>query len=173
MTLIRRAAPDDVEGIAETHVLGWRHGYVGLLPQPVLDGLRPEQRVPRWALAVADADWPRRGALVADDGDGIAGFAHLRPTGDEDADPATTGEVASFYVRPDTWRRGVGSLLMAAALACFREAGFTTATLWVQEGNERAMAFYARCGFAPDGAAKPDVVGGLEIRDLRYRQALT
>ncbi|MGW5051131.1 GNAT family N-acetyltransferase [Actinokineospora sp. NPDC004072] len=61
---------------------------------------------------------------------------------------------------------------MDAALDCLRLAGCTLATLWVLERNERAMAFYASRGFTPDGATRPDVIGGVRVRDLRYRLPL-
>lgn len=153
-------------------MLGWQAGYHRLLPQPVLDGLDPAQRVPRWTATVRQAAWPGRGTLVADDAGEIAGFADVRPTRDEDQDPAEVSQIASFYVRPSVWRRGVGRSLMTAAVRTLGEAGFATATLWVLETNERAIAFYTRTGWRPDGAVKGDVVGGAAIRDRRYRLAL-
>jgi GNAT superfamily N-acetyltransferase len=169
---VRPATTADVPQIAEVHVLGWQAGYRGLLPQPLLDGLDPAQRVPRWTATVQQAAWPGRGTLVADDAGAIVGFADVRPTRDGDQDPAEVGEIASFYVRPAAWRSGIGRRLMTAAVRTLRDAGFATATLWVLETNERAIGFYTRTGWQPDGVAKGDVVGGVAIRDRRYRQAL-
>lgn len=45
--LIRAAGRDDVPQIAELHVRAWQVAYRTLLPQGVLDGLAPAQRVPR------------------------------------------------------------------------------------------------------------------------------
>jgi hypothetical protein len=77
---VRRAVLDDVAQIAALHVLAWQIGYQGLLPQPVLDGLRPEQWVPRWTATVRQAIWPGPGTLVADIDGSIVGFADLCPT---------------------------------------------------------------------------------------------
>jgi GNAT superfamily N-acetyltransferase len=163
---IRPAQAADVPGIAEVHVLGWQLGYRGLLPQDVLDALRPAHRVPRWTATIERASWPHAGTLVADAGTMIVGFADLRP------ESAAVGELASFYVRPAMWRQGVGSALMAAVLDTFRAARRTAATLWVQDTNERAQRFYRSHGWYPDGTSRPDTVGAMKIHDLRYRRAL-
>lgn len=153
-------------------MLSWQVGYRGLLAQSLLDGLRPAQRVPRWTAAVRQAAWPARGVLVADDAGEVVGFASLYPTEDLDQDPTRVGEVASFYVLPAVWGRGVGGQLMAAAVRTFGVAGFASATLWVLESNARASRFYSRLGWEPDGRTRDERVGGFMVRDVRYRRTL-
>ncbi|WP_261574975.1 GNAT family N-acetyltransferase [Frankia gtarii] len=170
--LVRPAGVDDVERVAEVHVLSWQVAYRGLLAQSLLDGLRPAQRVPRWTAAVRQAAWPARGVLVADDAGDVVGFASLHPSADHDQDPTEVGEIASFYVLPAAWGRGVGGRLMAAAVRTLGAAGFTSATLWVLETNAHAIGFYAHRGWEPDGAVRDDVVGGIAVRDVRYRREL-
>jgi ribosomal protein S18 acetylase RimI-like enzyme len=49
--------------------------------------------------------------------------------------------------------------------------GREAASLWVLEGNERAMAFYRRNGFTADGArADEEFFGVSEIRMVRPAQ---
>lgn len=168
---VRPAVVDDAERIAEIHVLSWQAGYRGLLPQPLLDGLHPAQRVPRWTATVQHAAWPGQGTLVADaggDAGKLIGFADLRPTRDGDQDPLEVGEIASFYVLPAAWGHGVGRSLMAAAVHALGVAGYSSASLWVLQTNVRAIRFYAGLGWEPDGAVKDDVVGGSAICDVRY-----
>jgi len=169
---VRRGRVADAERIAQVHVLSWQVGYRGLLPQPLLDGLHPAQRVPRWTTTLSQAAWPARGTLVADDAGDIVGFADLRPTRDDDQDASEVGEIVAFYVLPTVWERGVGRALMSAAVRSLDAAGFTCATLWVLETNQRARRFYARLGWEPDGAVRDEVVGGAPIRDVRYRYPL-
>ena len=169
---VRPATVDDAGRVAEVHVLSWQVGYRGLLPQPLLDGLHPAQRVPRWSATLQQAAWPRRGTLVADDAGDVVGFADLRPTRDDDEDWVDVGEITSFYVLPTAWGRGVGRQLMAGAVRTLGAGGFASATLWVLETNVRAIRFYDRGGWAPDGAVKDDLWGGAAIRDLRYRREL-
>ncbi|WP_096302678.1 GNAT family N-acetyltransferase [Jatrophihabitans sp. GAS493] len=178
---IRRAVVADALGIAELHVKSWQVGYLGLIPQTYLDGLEPQQRLLRWQTSTEEASWPDRGVLVAeDDGGVIVGFANLCPTRDPDARADTgvgvgagsIGEITSFYVLPSTWRQGIGRRLMTASVEMLAYAGYAEATLWVTEGNDRAIDFYSALGWVPDGAVKDDVVAGAAIRDLRYRHAL-
>ncbi|MCK9932711.1 GNAT family N-acetyltransferase [Frankia sp. Mgl5] len=175
---VRRGLVSDAEQIARVHVLSWQVGYRGLLPQPLLDGLHPAQRVPRWMTTLSQAAWPARGTLIADDTDDtddvgdIVGFADLRPTQDDDQDAGEVGEIVSFYVLPAAWGRGVGRHLMAAAVRDVDAAGFMCATLWVLETNLRARRFYAHLGWEPDGAVRDEIVGGTAIRDVRYRYRL-
>ncbi|MCK9897877.1 GNAT family N-acetyltransferase [Frankia sp. AgB32] len=170
---VRPAGVDDAEPIAEVHVLSWQAGYRGLLPQALLDGLRPARRVPRWAGAVRRAAWPARGVLVAEDAGAVVGFASLYPTVDHDQDSTEVGEIGSFYVLPAVWGRGVGAGLMAAAVRTLGAGGFTSATLWVLESNARAIRFYTYQGWEPDGAARDDVVEGITVRDVRYRRKVS
>jgi GNAT superfamily N-acetyltransferase len=54
--------------------------------------------------------------------------------------------VGQLYLRPDHWRRGIGSALIAHARA-LRPAGLR---LWCFQVNTRARAFYAAHGFTID-----------------------
>ena len=170
---IRRADVVDALRIADLHVQSWKVAYRGLLPQDLLDGLDPQQRVPRWEATIDRSTWPERGTLVAEEADRLVGFANICPTRDDDQDPASVGEVASFYVSPDVWGQGVGRALMEASCEALIAAGFLTASLWVLDTNARAIGFYQALGWRDDGAVKNDIMGGAPIRDLRYRRTLT
>ncbi|GAB2937174.1 GNAT family N-acetyltransferase [Nonomuraea fastidiosa] len=170
---VRRAVAADVERIAEVHVLTWKGAYQGLLPQPLLDRFQPAQRVPQWERIIERTAWPRQGTLVAEDEGDLIGFADLCPTRDDDRDPAKVGELAAIYVLPAAWKRGAGRGLMTEAMRTLREAGYSSATLWVLEGNDRAIRFYERMGWRPDGTVKDAVIGGREVRELRYRCELS
>jgi GNAT superfamily N-acetyltransferase len=91
---------------------------------------------------------------------------------DGDAGPAPVGEVNALYLLPAAWGRGVGRLLMEAALARLTQAGFAQATLWVLDTNARARRFYAAGGWSADGAVKRDDSRGFPITQLRYRKSL-
>lgn len=170
---VRRAVIDDVAGIAALHVASWQAAYPGLLPQAVLDGLRPEQWWPRWTTTIREAAWPSRGTLVAvAEDDELAGFVDLRPAVEDEQD-GRVGEIASFHVHPSCWSAGVGQQLMAASVEALTDAGFTTGALWVLDGNARAMRFYTRSGWVFDGTTQADDVGGTTIYDRRMRCVLT
>ncbi|MFG1696675.1 GNAT family N-acetyltransferase [Nonomuraea sp. NPDC049309] len=79
------------------------------------------------------------------------------------------GRIAAIHVLPAAWKRGAGHRLMTEAMRTFGQAGYASATLWVLEGNDRAIGFYERAGWRPDGAVKDAVIGGRPVREPRYR----
>jgi len=171
---VRRARLADAGRIAEIHVLGWQGGYQGLMPQDYLDGLDPGgQRFDLWAQSLAETDWSRGGTLVVEDQElRTVGFAHLRESRDDDADPAQIGEVWAIYLEPAAWGQGIGRELMTAALDSLGEIGYAQVTLWVLDTNIRARRFYEAAGFRLDGAVKFDDSRGFRLREVRYRKSL-
>ena len=171
-TVIRAARVADASQIAVVQVRSWQGAYRGLLPQPYLDGLDPAQRVGRWERSLAEAEDRRDGVLVADASGTLLGFVGYSPTRDGDADPARVGEIDAIYLLPNTWGKGVGRLLMDAALARLAEARFDRATLWVLDSNVRARRFYEAGGWLADGARKVDDSRGFPIAQVRYKRSL-
>lgn len=62
--------------------------------------------------------------------------------------------VSMVFVRPQWWRRGVGTALVLALRQRARKLGYVRLQVWTGEGNERARALYRRAGFAPSGQRK-------------------
>ena len=60
-------------------------------------------------------------------------------------------ELWRFYVDRAWHGRGVAAALMARVKTAARERGAKTLWLGVWERNDRARAFYAKCGFADAG----------------------
>ena len=138
---IRQAVPADAEALARLHLDVWDDAYTGLMPQGILDDRREKvaERVARWTdiLAGPEPTW------VAEDSEGLVGFASTGPARDNDVD--TELELWALYVRAAYWGTGVGYALFEIAVgdrACY---------LWVLAGNERAIRFYERQGFRLDG----------------------
>ncbi|MGI8712830.1 MAG: GNAT family N-acetyltransferase [Solirubrobacteraceae bacterium] len=159
---IREATADDAPGLAGVHVRSWQVGYLGIVPDEVLDGLSVATRERQWREWIEQGTWIR---VACRDGL-IVGLCAVLRTGD---DPAN-GEVAALYVDPPAFRTGVGTALLNTALAHLSAAAAQQVTLWVFTGNARARAFYARYGFAPDGGSDEHISGAPE---LRLRAALT
>jgi RimJ/RimL family protein N-acetyltransferase len=170
---IRPAQIDDAARIAEIHVLGWQGGYRGLMPQDYLDSLDPADRLSRRIQWLRDGDRSRGGCLVVADDDGmLAGFADVGQSRDDDAESSKTGEVRAIYLTPDSWGKGLGRELMAAALAYLAGLGYAEVTLWVLDTNVRARRFYEAAGFRADGAIKVDDSNGFPLQEARYRRSL-
>lgn len=168
----RPVGPGDEAAVAEVHVAAWRAAYRGLIPDSYLDRLSVSARTESWRNLIDRVDPPRRGAVVAIDESQVLGFVHFGPSRDDDAGPAL-GEINAMYVHPDHWGEGVGRGLMERAVANLREAGFTSATLWVLEANERARTFYENGGWRVDGATKDEEREDVTLREVRYRTTMT
>jgi ribosomal protein S18 acetylase RimI-like enzyme len=170
--VIRAAAPDDAEQLAGLYVRSWQAAYRGLLPQDFLDRLDPADRLDRWRRTLREPGGPARGVLVVSAGARLCGAAWFGPTRDPDGDPARTGELVGIYLLPGAWGRGLGRSLLAAAVERLTAAGYEQATLWVLESNARARRFYARAGWAADGAVQQDGRLGFPITEVRYHRRL-
>ncbi len=166
--VIRPATSADVAALARVHLTGWQVGYRGLLPDDYLNSLTVEDYERRWA------DWLAQGGrtLLADRGSSLVAFASIGLISDDvDADN-TTGELRGLYAVPAAWGTGAGKAVHDAALAALRAVGLAQATLWTFSTNERAIAFYDRQGWAPDGLTKTDTSRGFPLAEIRYRRGL-
>jgi GNAT superfamily N-acetyltransferase len=105
--------------------------------------------VERQTLEIADRDMTT--LIVEEGGDAIA-YAQIRadhiPECVTGADPI---ELWRFYVDRNWHGRGVAQTLMDEVKTVARKRGAKTLWLGVWEKNDRARAFYAKCGFADAG----------------------
>jgi ribosomal protein S18 acetylase RimI-like enzyme len=170
--LIRAATVADARRIAEVEVASRLKAYQGLIRQERLDQLNADTRARDWEQTLHQSAWPYRTMLIAEDGDAAVGMADLCPAADADLDAATTGEIASLYILPSHWGRGVGRRMMTTALQVLIEASYTEAVLWILETNQLASGFYRHLGWQLDGAVEDTVAGDQPIRYVRYHLPL-
>lgn len=113
----------------------------------------------------AELDDPAMSTIVAESGGRLAGFAQLRVG---PAPESVTGgapiELLRFYVDRPWHGRGLALALMAAVDREAARRGAAVVWLSVWERNERAKAFYRKCGFA-DVGSKVFVLGTDRQRD--------
>lgn len=95
----------------------------------------------------AEAPCTRGGFYLARDGAGaLLGCAALRPLG---ADDSPVAELKRMYARPDSsGARGVGAALLVFVEAQAAAHGYQRVQLSTRRINTRAVAFYARHGYA-------------------------
>ena len=176
---IRPATPNDAQSIARIRVQGWRFAYQGLISQDYLDSLSvaedtermrgylsqfPRNSPPsRSASVQGSGDGEKRSFMLAVRDDAVLGFCRFSAAPDKDdraerAVPGGTlnGRLHSLYIDPETLGQGIGHTLMSHALSTFAAWGCERATLWVLEGNSRAISFYERQGWQCTGATKVD-----------------
>ena len=181
---IRPATPNDAQSIARIRVQGWRFAYQGLISQDYLDSLSaaedtermrgylsqlPQNSPPsRSASVQGSGDGEKRSFMLAVRDDAVLGFCRFSAAPDKDdraerAVPGGTlnGRLHSLYIDPGALGQGIGHALMSHALSTFAAWGCERATLWVLEGNSRAISFYERQGWRCTGATKVDQSFGL------------
>jgi len=172
---VRIALPQDAAAIAQVHIAAWQVAYRGLLPDSLLDNLSLSQRTLEWQEILASNSGQTlvytqaRETYVE-----IVGFATIGQCRDADLAQERVGEVYALYLRPACWGKGYGATLFAAAVERLQAQGYPLITLWVLDGNQRAMRFYQAAGFHADGRTQEETLpGGSDVREVRYRCMLT
>lgn len=168
---VRDAHLADAGALAEIQVRSWRAAYRGLLPETVLAELSESAVRDVWDARLQHPP-PRTATLVVTDAGDVVGFSGFGPPLDGDPGP-TDGHLYTLYLLPDRWGRGLGRLLHDAAIARMGALGFTAATLWVLDGNDRAIDFYRRAGWQPGDGTRTDVgPGDVVLSELLMRRSI-
>ena len=155
MNIIIKAMENEAEirGKAYVHWKAWQEAYPGLVSPAYLEKLSLEK--------CEEIAFRRpENTLVAKDGERVLGFVCYG--GGDDPD---TGEIFALYVLAAYYGTGLGRRLMDAGLERLRDC--PEVRLWVLQGNARAIRFYEKCGFRPDGAEKE--LPALSAREIRMR----
>lgn len=153
---IRAAGPEDARAIAEVHVASWKGAYSEIIDlDNVGDSMDIEARQRTWARRIPLIGAEGYRTWVAESEGEVVGFSFTQPTEDDDLNPLEVAELVALYLNPDAFGKGIGAALLARAVAGMRNQGFLQATLWVLEGNSRAIHFYRREGWRPDGSRSP------------------
>jgi GNAT superfamily N-acetyltransferase len=134
-------------------VAGWRTGYKDIVAPDRLADLP----VDRWRHEVAvGLKRPVADAFtyVAEIDGVFAGYCYVAaPSREADLGPEAA-ELVAMYVDPAHWRQGVGNTLMRAALERLSGLPYNEVILWTFKHNVRAIAFYEKHDWRPDGAEK-------------------
>jgi ribosomal protein S18 acetylase RimI-like enzyme len=149
----------DADELGRVHVAIWQQAYAGLMPPEYLNGLDADEFATGWRERL-EAPFPGTLRLVVRDVEGIVGFSTAGPPRLDDA-PADL-ELYAINLLPRAHGTGVADDLLEATI------GDRATFLWVIEGNERAISYYRKRGFADDGGRAVDKESGAnEIRMVR------
>lgn len=139
----------EIQGKAYVHWKAWQEAYADLLPQDFLQKTYTLERCQDWAVR-----YPQN-ILVALVDEQVVGFACYGAS--SQADLSQAGEIYALYVLADYYDQGIGYQLMQAALEKLHS--YHRVSLWVLEGNARAISFYEKVGFRFDGVSKTVKLG--------------
>lgn len=165
MVTIRKAAPDDVDGIARVHVETWRTTYTGLMPDEMLASLSVERRADMWRRTLTEYTAQSYVYVAEDENGETVGFVAggQERTGHE----LYKGEVYAIYVLKSVQGKGVGRELMQFLVQRFLDEGYTSMMLWVLRDNLGSRAFYERMG-GEYVAEKTEEFGGATLVEVAY-----
>lgn len=153
----------DAPALARVHCEVWRATYADLMHAEDFARLTPERFEPHWQRRVEEfsstGELPASECLIVARHQGVpVGFVSAGP-------PRTSGpadwELWALNVVPAHHGTGLAQRMLAEAL------GDRPALLWVANGNDRAIRFYTRQGFTPDGEQAERDDGLLELRMVR------
>lgn len=158
--VIREPGVTDAERIALAHSIAATEAYAHYFPADWMAARNTvEQRVQQWTeqlstYAGGDSGWRIR---IAENGEQVLGFGIFgRP---RDQDPPLPQELHRLYVLSAAYGTGLATRLLTA-LNPTQAASY----LWVMVDNPRAIAFYRKQGYAPDGTVKRlENIGGHPI----------
>jgi GNAT superfamily N-acetyltransferase len=161
---VRPAVADDAEAIERIRIRGWQVAYRHLFPPEALDQLPVDWS--RWLDWFADQPAGFT-AFVAEDADGVVGWATVGPNAEHER-----GELHGLYVDPERWSRGAGRVLLSRAEAELAET-WDDAILWTLEDNPRTRRFYEAAGWRSDGTTGSFERLGVKAAIVRYAKLLT
>lgn len=157
--IVRPVRDVDAEALGRVHATCWHETYDHLISKAALERVSARRLAELWTHWAAQGDEYRMCAALVD-GD-IVGFAGSGPARDSDA---PRGRELYFIYLLSAWHgTGIGQRLFDAATEPDEPL-----YLWVAEDNPRAHLFYARNGFAMDGATHTEPFLGEQLTEVRF-----
>ena len=152
-TIKKMETEAEIRGKAYVHWRSWQEAYPGLVSPEYLEKFSLE-KCEQMAFRFPE------NTLVAKEGERVLGFVCY---GQRDDEAPGIGEIFALYVLAERYGTGLGRRLMDAGLA--ELPGCDQIRLWVLKGNARAIRFYEKCGFRPDGEEQE--LPALSAREIR------
>lgn len=133
---IREATVNDLEAIAKIHVDAWRHNYIDIVPQAVLDRMSYDIQEEKWTERLFTNNLENERMYVLEVENEIKGFSSGVII-DE-----TKALINAIYFAPSAQRKGYGTQLFRYMR---RTLNRKTVELWCFKENESRM-FYESLG---------------------------
>jgi GNAT superfamily N-acetyltransferase len=148
---VRPGLPTDADELTELSRSTFIETYaVHNTPEDMALYLRQSLTADQWRDTLRN---PAYAVLLLEDDEGLAGYTEVRQGYVPDCvKTARPVELSRLYVRKNRLGKGLGALLMSAAVETARARSATGLWLGVWQKNERAIAFYKKSGFTVVGA---------------------
>lgn len=139
---VRNARPSDAIVLAQIFRDSWRLAYTGILPPLYLEREILRRDAAWWRRAIA----AERNLLVILLDGNVAGYATC---GRARGGGRDVGEIYELYLAPIYQGLGLGTHLFEACRATLDALDLEHLIVWALAANEKAHAFYIRCGGRP------------------------
>lgn len=139
---VRCAHPGDAAALAQIFRDSWRLAYSGIIPAFYLEHEIRRRDTAWWRRAITNEP----NLLILTHGGVVAGYASC---GRARGGRRGTGEIYELYLAPIYQGIGMGEHLFEACRATLDACGLERLIVWALEENDRARAFYLRCGGRP------------------------
>jgi len=170
LPVVRSPGLQDAQAVAALQYRSWVATYGPLVAPGEADPFRLAERVEHWERLLRERP-SDRGALLAERDSRVIGLVEweIGPEGDR-----AIGEVHAIHVATEERGRGVGTVLLAAAVEAMRSLGVRRAVLWVLAANAAARRFYESIGWTWDGTIVERPLGNFADfpRVIEFRYAL-
>ncbi len=156
ITIKRMETDKEIQGKAYVHWKSWRESYTGIVDEDYLNNKFTYEKCEAMA-----RKYPENTLVAKVDGR-VVGFAAYGKYRDDTL--TDCGEVYAIYVLEEFQKRKIGYALMTASLERLKE--YDRIALWVLKDNFKAIGFYEKYGFRPDGAENA-ISLGTELTEIR------
>lgn len=164
---VRKAVIEDVSAIASLHVNSWAVAYKGLMPESYIAQYSYDRRHKLWSKVIGAQ---LAHVFVAEHDNEIVGFMCFDDLRGDDT--GKMAEVSTLYVRPDFYRKGVGSLLLARCELELVRLDYEKIVLSSLESNESALRFYHSQGYQATGEINSEQLDDYILYDVRLEKAI-
>jgi len=137
--VLREAGMPDLRALAELHVRTFNETHVG----PFGSGPTYATREWQWREKLSEIDATHFVLVLETPAKQLVGFIWCHPTKDN---PQWAARLNKIYLLREYQRRGLGTLLVAAAVDRLLTHGLTSMALFTEADNEPACNFYERLG---------------------------
>lgn len=161
--LIRYAKKEDSEAISNIYASSWKFAYKGIVPEKYLFELKSNFWTPKFQ------DWienkKMKVQVICADNMIVGAIAYGNS---RDKKYPGYGEIISFYLNPDYYRKGLGTRLIDSAIEDMIKSGYKHCYLWVLEENKRARKFYESKKFKCNKELCYFEIMGKNLAEIRY-----
>ena len=154
---VRRAEPQDADGIAAVRFQTWRSSYASLLPTVVFEDVTEAELIPYWRSRFT-CDRPRFTWVAVSPADQIVGFVDAQsPSRPEER--VFDAELDYAYVLQSWQGQGLGRRLLEGLARDLSEAGIKSVGVRFFAANHSGEKFYRRMGALPYGERVLNILG--------------